>query len=155
MNEKVTRTVLSVLRSLIVVVGAGLSVIVAMKSTGGETIDEGISNYGTWLDGALVISEVAMIACAAAAVIFGLIYFLGNIKSKMASLYGVLAFAGLAIVSFFVLSGNEVLSVYKEAGELVSPEISQMTGGGLILVYLLSAAALVAIVWTEVGRFFK
>lgn len=155
MNDKGLQLGLSILRSLIIVIGAGLCILIAVKADGDESIDMGIANYGGMLDIAIYITNIVGVLCAAAAVIFGVIYFVNNLKGNMGSLIGIIAFVVLALVSFFVLSGNEVLKVYQSNDQVVTPMISQASGGGLILVYILSFIAIGAIVWTEVSKMIK
>lgn len=152
MKDKALRTGLGILRTAIIVIGGIFALIVMTKSAGEETYMEGMDAYGSALNTLYSLTLIAMIVCAAAAVVFGLVYFLLNLKSRMGTLIGVVAFIVLGLISVYVLADSTVLAAYEKSGISVSESTSQLSGGGLMLVYLLGAIAILAIVWTEAKK---
>jgi hypothetical protein len=155
MNDKTLRLILGIVRSAIIAIGAILLISIANNSGTDETFSEGIERYGATLDLVYTLTLVALLICAAAAVLFGLVFFLTNIKQRLATLGGVIVFGGLALISFYVLADDTVLRAYESSGISVSPEESRFAGGGMYLVYLLGGGAILAIIWAEVSRIFK
>jgi hypothetical protein len=91
-----------------------------------------------------------------AAVIFGIVFFVMNIKKRMGMLIGLVAFVLIALVSFYGLASDEIYpALLKIQDEVVTPKISQFSGGGLIMTYILGGVAIVTILWAEVSKIFK
>ncbi|MFT4779351.1 MAG: magnesium-transporting ATPase (P-type) [Flavobacteriales bacterium] len=154
MMDSVLRISLSVLRSVIIVIGAVLCIMIVAKSGSEEMYVEGMANYGTLLNIVYWMTIVVGLLCAAAAVIFGIIFFFSNIKKNMGMLVGITAFVVLALISTFVLADGSINDAWRVDGGVTTTE-SLLGGGGIMLSYLLGAIALGAIAWTEVSRFFK
>lgn len=155
MNDKKLRLGLGILRSLIIAFGAILLISIANVSEGEESYNEGMALYGGSLDMVYLLTVVALVICAAAAILFGLVFFLTNIKQQMTTLIGILGFIVIALISFYGLADDTVLRAYEASGEAVSAEESRFAGGGMYMVYLLGGGAILAIVWAEVSKLFK
>ncbi|MGB0150618.1 MAG: hypothetical protein ACPF87_06990, partial [Flavobacteriales bacterium] len=65
--------------------------------------------YGALLDNLFYIIYAVGIACGAAAILFGLYFFVTNLKERMGTLMGIGAFAVIGLVSFYVLADSTVL----------------------------------------------
>lgn len=155
MNDKKLRLGLGILRSLIIAFGAVLLIAIANVSGGEESYEEGIALYGGSLDMVYLLTLVALVICAAAAVLFGVVFFLTNIKQRMTTLIGIVGFIIIALISFYGLADDTVLRAYEASGESVTNEESRFAGGGMYMVYLLGGGAILAIVWAEVSKLFK
>jgi len=92
-----------------------------------------------------------LVVAGGAALIFGLFHFLGNIKKNMPTLIAVIVFAVLAFVCYSLSSG-EVLNSYDDD---ITPTASRLSETGLLIMYILIIAAVIAAVVGEVSRFFK
>lgn len=155
MNDKKLRLGLGILRSLIIAIGAILLISIANLSGGEETYEEGMALYGGSLDMVYLLTLIALVICAAAAVLFGVVFFLSNIKQRMTTLIGLVGFIVIALISFYGLADDTVLRAYEASGESVSTEESRFAGGGMYMVYLLGGGAILAIIWAEVSKLFK
>lgn len=155
MNDKSLRLGLGIFRSLIIALGALLLIAIANKSGTDETFTEGMERYGTSLDMVYLLTLIALVICAASAVLFGLAFFFSNIKQRITTLAGVVVFVLVGIISFYVLADDTVLRAYESSGIKVTPEESRFAGGGMYMVYLLGGGAILSIIWAEVSRFFK
>jgi len=150
---------LSGLRLGIISLGVILVAIIIGKSTGDESFVEGEANYGIYLDWMFYIIYSVGIACAAAAVLFGVYTFVMNLvndfKSQLGTLAGISVFAIIGLVSYFLLADGTVLNAYEVSGIAVSESESIFAGGSMIYVYLLFVVAAASIVWSEVSSIFK
>lgn len=152
MKDNVLRTGLGILRLIIIVLGGALALMIMTKSGGEETYAEGMEAYGGSLDTIYSLTLIALVVCAAAAVLFGIVYFFMNLKSRMGSLIGIIAFAVIALISIYGLADSTVLAAYEKSGITVSESESMLSGGGIIFVYVLGALAIGTIVWTEAKK---
>ena len=155
MDNKILKIILSVFRGAVIAVGGLLCVIIAAKSVSDETYVEGMASYGNYLNIVYGLTLVLGIMCVIAAVAFGIVYFLGNIRGNMGMLVGVIGFLVIALVSIYGLAGDEIIDAYTRSGVSLTPEVSRLAGGGIIIVYILTGIAVLSIVWTEVSRIFK
>lgn len=155
MKDKGLRIGLGILRTVIIAAGAILLVMVANKSGTEESYTEGMERYGAQLDLVYNLTLAALVLCAAAAILFGIGFFLLNIKQRIASLVGILVFGVIGLISFFGLADGTVLRAYESSGISVSEGESLFAGGGLYFVYLLGAGAILSIIWAEVSRLVK
>jgi len=157
--DKVIKILLAILRVLIIVIGLGTCAYIIANSNSDEGMLEGMANYGGALNLAYYTTLVVMVLCVVFALAFGVIFFILNIKKKMGMLIGIIAFLVIVAVSMFVLGDATMtpdLVKLNEGNEsVVTPFISQFSGGGLYLVYILGALAIIAIVWTEVSSLVK
>ena len=155
MGDKGIRLGLSVLRMAIIAAGVALSVMITSRSGSDETFVEGLERYGSLLDNLFYIIYIVGIAAGAAAILFGLMFFVANIKEKVGALVGILVFAVLGLLSFYSLADDTVLRAYEASGITVTPGESLFAGGGLYFVYLLGGLSILAIVVAEISRVFK
>lgn len=155
MGDKGIRLGLSVLRIAIIAAGVALSVMITSRSGSDETFVEGLERYGSLLDNLFYIIYIVGIAAGAAAILFGLMFFVANIKEKVGALVGILLFAVLGLLSFYSLADDTVLRAYEASGITVTPGESLFAGGGLYFVYLLGGLSILAIVVAEISRVFK
>ena len=155
MEDKTIKSVLSAVRMLVIVAGALLCVMITSKSGTDETFVEGQERYGLLLDNLFYIIYAVGIACAAAALLFGLYFFGANLKERRGTLMGVGAFALLGLISFYGLADRSVLQAYEVSGITVTEGESWFAGGGMYFVYLLGLAAIAAIVVAEVNKAIK
>lgn len=155
MNDKTLRVSLGIVRSVIIAVGSILLIIIAQKSGTDETYNDGMARYGSQLNLVYNLTLVALAVCALAAVAFGLIFFISNIKQRLSTLLGIVGFVAIGLISFYVLADGTVLRAYEVSGISVSEGESAFAGGGIYMVYILGILALAAIVWAEVSKIFK
>ena len=155
MGDKGLRLGLSGLRIAVIVAGILLSYLITSRSGSDETFVEGQERYGALLDGLFYIIYFVGIACAAAAITFGLIFFVSNIKEKMGTLAGVVGFLILGLISFYVLADDTVMRAYEASGITVTTGESMFAGGGLYFVYLLGGLSILTIVAAEVRSALK
>ena len=155
MGDKTIKTVLSAVRMLVIVAGALLCIMITSKSGADETFVEGQERYGALLDNLFYIIYAVGVACGAAALLFGLYFFVTNIKDRMGTLVGVAGFLVLGLVSFYVLADSTVLRAYEASGITVTEGESMFAGGGMYFVYLLGLAAIASIVVAEVNKAIK
>lgn len=155
MNDKTLRVSLSILRSVIIAVGSILLLMIAQKSGTDETYNDGMANYGGQLDLVYNITLVALALCVIAALGFGILFFLTNIKQRLTTLLGIVGFVVIGLISFYVLADGTVLKAYETGGVTVTEGESIFAGGGIYMTYILGAIALGAIIWAEVSKIFK
>jgi len=155
MNDKTLRVSLGILRSVIIAVGSILLIMIAQNSGTDETYNDGMANYGTQLDLVYTITLIALALCIVAALAFGLVFFLSNIKQRLTTLLGIVGFVVIGLISFYVLADGTVLKAYETGGATVTEGESIFAGGGIYMTYILGVIALGAIVWAEVSKIFK
>jgi hypothetical protein len=155
MGDKGLRLGLSGFRIAVIVAGILLSYLITSRSGSDETFVEGQERYGGLLDGLFYIIYFVGALCAAAAIIFGLIFFVANIKEKMGTLGGIIGFLILGLISFYVLADDTVLRAYEASGITVTAGESMFAGGGLYFVYLLGGLSILTIVAAEVRSALK
>lgn len=88
MGDKGLRLGLSGIRIAVIVAGILLSYMITSRSGSDETFVEGQERYGALLDGLFYIIYFVGIACAAAAIIFGLIFFCSKHQSQTGDVAG-------------------------------------------------------------------
>ncbi len=155
MGDKGLRIGLSILRIAIIVAGAALTWVILSNSVSEETWQEGNESYGQYLDQLFYIIYAVGIVAGAAAVLFGLAFFLMRFREKIGTLIGVVGFVLVGLVSFYQLSDSTVLRAYEASGITVTEGESWFAGGGLWYVYLLGLISIASILWAEVSRIFK
>lgn len=138
MNEKALNTGLSILSAVIMILGLVFGLII-------------MSGNNVVIDSALYLSYVVLIASVAIAIIFGLIYFLSNIKGNMSLLIGLVALVVIGIISYS-MGSSEVKPDYVPG---ITPNESKLSEAGIIFTYFLLIGAVVAAIWGEVVRLFK
>ena len=100
----------------------------------------------------LYLAYGLIIICAAAAVILPLINAVGDPGALVKSGIGVGALLLVFLISW-AISGSEVLPSYTLHG--VDTGLSKFVGGTLTMMYLLSAIAIIGIVYTEISKMIK
>jgi hypothetical protein len=129
------------------------------NSVADESTIEGNANYGGYLDSMFYLIYAVGIACAASALIFGVVSFvtksITDFKSQIGTLVGISVFITIGLVSYFALADSAVLDAYEISGITVSPSESIFAGGSMIYVYILSLSAVSVVIWAEVSSIFK
>ncbi len=87
-------------------------------------------------------------------IVMPLLKSLDDPKGLMKSGLGVLGLAVLFFICYF-LSGNEVLPKFEGAPFNLTPGLSQLIGGMLVMTYVLSLITIAAIVVTELTKAVK
>ncbi|MGB0423717.1 MAG: hypothetical protein ACPGED_05325 [Flavobacteriales bacterium] len=157
--DKVIKILLAIFRVLIIVIGLGTCAYIIANSNTDEGMVEGMASYGGALNLAYYTTLIVMVLCVFFALAFGIVYFILNIKKKMGMLIGIVAFLVIVAISMFVLGDPTITPDLVKLNDgdtsAVTPFISQASGGGLYLVYILGGLAMLAIVWTEVSSLVK
>lgn len=138
MTAKTLDTVLTVIAFIIGVAGLILGIRI-------------MSGYEDVIGTAIWLVFGLMILAGGAAVLFGLIQLLTNLKRNMSLLIGLIGFAVLAFICYN-LASDEVLKTY---GEGITPSTSKFSGMGLMVMYVLVIGALALAIIGEVVRIFK
>jgi hypothetical protein len=89
---------------------------------------------------------------ALAAIILPLINSIGNPKTLLKSLVGIVLILILFAIAY-VISGNEVTATYSKFG--VDAGMSKYVGASLITMYLLVVISIVGIFFTEISKIFR
>ncbi len=147
MDNKKLDTVLTIIAFIVGVAGIILGIVI-MGTPEDEHFDPGFQSLVT---GTIQFTNILLLIAAAAAILFGLYYFLTNIKRNIPLLIGILVFVVIGIVSYS-LAGDAVPSQY--ADEL-SAQTSKLSGAGLGIMYVLLIIALLSAVIGEISRIFK
>jgi len=147
MDNKKLGTVLTVIAFIIGVAGIILGIAI-MGTPEEEHYDPG---FQSMVSGTIQFTNVLLIIAAAAAILFGLYYFVTNIKKNIPLLIGILVFVVIGIVSYS-MAGDAVPA--RVADEL-TPQTSKLSGAGLGVMYVLLIIALLSAVIGEISRIFK
>lgn len=99
---------------------------------------------------ALTLTYIALVACAVAALGFGIFLFLSNIKNNKKGLISLVAFAAIILIAYATASSD--IPAIKES---VTAGTVKMVGGGLGAFYVLLIGAVGAIVFAEVSKLIK
>jgi len=103
-----------------------------------------------YVSAAFGLTYVAFAICAAAAIGFGLYQFITNIKNNKGGLYGIIAFVVVIILSYLLASSDAV-----GVKEAIDPSTARWVGAGLIAFYILVAATIGTIIYTEIRKITK
>lgn len=147
MDNKKLDTVLTIIAFIIGVAGIILGIMI-MSTPEDEHFDPGFQSL---VAGTVQFTNVLVVICAAAAILFGLYYFATNIKRNIPLLIGVLVFVVIAIVSYS-MAGDSVSAQFADE---ITPQTSRMSGAGLGVMYVLLIVAALAAVIGEISRIFK
>ncbi len=139
-----------------VILGISLFLIISLLSN----LDSNMANesMSTWISTNLYWTYVLLgIACVAALVLeFG--NTISDKKALKGSLIG-LGFMGGVILISYLFSDSAIPKFYGAekfvADGTITPNIMLWTGTGLIATYILSAIALLAIVWSSISSIFR
>ena len=99
---------------------------------------------------ALSLTYIALIACAVAAIGFGVYLFLSNIKNNKTGLISLGAFAAIILIAYATAS-SDIPAIKQQ----VTEGTVKMVGGGIVAFYILLIGAVGAIVYAEVSKLFK
>jgi len=159
MDAKKVNSLLKIVRISIMLLGVLLLMAIVGNSVADESTIEGNANYGGYLDSMFYLIYAVGIACAASALIFGVVSFvtksITDFKSQIGTLVGISVFITIGLVSYFALADSAVLDAYEISGITVSPSESIFAGGSMIYVYILSLSAVSVVIWAEVSSIFK
>lgn len=138
MENKTLNTVLSIVAFLIGIIGLimGIAIMVGYESVIGPSI---------------TLAMVVMGVAAVIAVLFGIFHFIANIKQNIPMLIGVVVFIIIAIICYNLASGE----VLKNYGPDVTESASKLSGAGILLMYVMIIAAVIAALIGEISRIFK
>lgn len=110
-----------------------------------------MEDYG-WVGGALYIMYILLFVAIASAVILPIIKSLSEPKTLIRSGIGV----GIILVLFvvcYLIADDTVLK--NKAYEGISENTSKMIGASLLMLYIMFFGAIIAVVYSEVSKFFK
>ncbi|MFT6845744.1 MAG: putative membrane channel-forming protein YqfA (hemolysin III family) [Flavobacteriales bacterium] len=99
---------------------------------------------------ALGITYIAMLIATVAAVGFGVKMFIEKAKESKETLYGVLGFIGLILISYLIASSDVM-----DHWTVVSGSVSKIVGAGLWLLYFLLFGAIGSIIYVEARKILK
>lgn len=105
-----------------------------------------------FVDIAIIISYVLLGLAVLAAIILPLINSLGNPKSLLQGLMGIVFIIILYGIAY-AISGNEVTATFSKFG--VDAGMSKFVGASLITMYLLVVISIIGILFTEISKIFK
>jgi hypothetical protein len=136
MDMKKLGTGLTGLSFLIIVIGLFLTIRIA-------------SGYEASISPSLYLVYGCMIVAGGAAIIFGLVQLLTNLKKNMSLLIGIIGFIVLAFICYSIASND--ITGYED----ITATTSQLSGAGLMLMYVLVVGAVFLAIIGEVVRIFK
>lgn len=102
----------------------------------------------------LYVSYLLIALGVVLAIIMPLIKSMGNPKSLLKTVVGIIGIAILFIIAYSI-SSNEVLPKFEADPFNLTPGGSQLVGGFLITTYILFIFAIVGIVFTEFNKIIK
>lgn len=153
MENQGMKTGLGIARIVIAVIGVILCGLIISNADSEMPVGEAMVVQGGNLDGALWITYILVVLCAAAAVVYGLVNVIRNPKGNMGSVLGVVGMVVVFLIAYYGIADGSVTD--KQAAEGVTSSISLMTGAGLMVLYVVTIITLVTVVWAEVSRIFK
>ncbi len=126
---------------------------------------ENTSDVMPYIDGSMGMVWAALILCAAVALLFGIYQFVSNIGKNKGGLIGLVAFAGILLVSWGALAKTQLADYQTyRGGKFIDPEVNyngltdfwlKVSEGGMYAVYILVAATVLAIIVAEVTKIIK
>ncbi len=138
MENKTLNVGLNVLAFVIGIVGLFLSIRIMI-------------GYEDVIGTALWLVYILMIVAGGVAILFGIIGLFTNLKRNMPLLMGLVGFAVIALIAYNVAS-DDVLRSY---GPDITPQVSQLSGMGIIVMYVMLVIAVVVAILGEIMRLFK
>jgi hypothetical protein len=97
----------------------------------------------------LIITYIMLGIATLTAIVFPVIFLIQDPKKAKNSLFGVLGLGVIFLVAY-LLSSNEV---YEEAK--ISATVSQLVGGGIIMLYITLGIAVITAIYSEIARILK
>ncbi|WP_250633008.1 hypothetical protein [Rhodoflexus caldus] len=110
-----------------------------------------MEDYG-WVGGALYIMYILLFVAIASAVILPIIKSLSEPKTLIRSGIGVGIILVLFVVCYLIADGTVLKN---KAYEGISENTSKMIGASLLMLYVMFFGAIIAVVYSEVSKFFK
>lgn len=105
-----------------------------------------------WIDILLYVGYGLIFLAVGSAIIFPLIQGLKNPKGLVKSLIGVGALVVLFVIGYS-LSSSAVTNSWAAKG--ITESVSKLVGAGLIMFYIVLAAAAIGLIYSEVSKAFK
>ncbi|NNC83408.1 MAG: hypothetical protein HKN79_07510 [Flavobacteriales bacterium] len=146
MDTKTAGLIGTIVKVAIALAGAVLCFLIMANSSDIEAGDD-----QSYVNGALTVTYIAMLLCVGAALLFGLVYFLKNIRNSKGLLFGLVGLAVVAFVSYSLSDAQaspELMAKYSES-------TLQMSGAGIYLTLLLLGIGVAAALFSEVTKIFK
>lgn len=152
MSEK---TVGIISKGLMYLVGAVGVLFVLLTFANWDSVASNRDEIDGYVGAAMYVCYIGFILAALIGIGFGAYHFLANIKKSKGTLVGVLVFAVVLVISYF-LASDEVLRSYAMGdGSAPSPELVKVSGAGIIAFYLFGLLAIAAAIFAEISRLFK
>lgn len=152
MSEK---TVNIIAKGLMYIVGVVGVIFVLLTFINWDSVAGNRAEIDDYVGAAMYVCYIAFVLAAIIGVGFGIFHFLTNLKQAKGTLIGLLVFAAVLVVSYFIAS-DEVLRAYSLGdGSAPSPELVKISDAGIISFYILGLLAIAAAVFAEVSRLFK
>jgi len=102
-----------------------------------------MTNYG------IIICYILLAVATLAAVVFPIIQLAQNPKNAKGALVGIGALVVVVGISYILAADNNPSNIE------ITADAAKQVGTGLYAFYLLSAVAIIAVVYSEVAKFFK
>ncbi len=102
-----------------------------------------------FIDIFLYVSYLLVLLAALGAIVLPLVNALGNPKTLIKSVSGVVILGVIFLVSYFI-AGNEVTAVYTKFD--INSTSSKVIGGVLITTYVLLVVAMISIIFSEISK---
>ncbi|MCS6968727.1 MAG: hypothetical protein RMJ44_08155 [Cytophagales bacterium] len=110
-----------------------------------------MEDYG-WVGWALYLMYILLFVAIAAAIILPIIKSLDQPKTLIRSGIGI----GILLLIFFIcyaIADDTVLQ--NKAYEGITPSTSKLVGAALLMLYVMFFGAIIAVVYSEISKFFK
>jgi uncharacterized membrane protein YuzA (DUF378 family) len=138
-----TDTINKILQIGLVVILAISAILFVLFYINGESMTDTVL---TWAYVLFVFTILLLIG-------FPIAFFIKNPKSGLRILYVIVGFAVLYFISYSFASDATNSVIYEKAK--VTPAISKMIGGGLIMTYILVGISILSLVASSIVKFFK
>jgi len=148
MDTKTAGIISTALKLIVGIIGVILCVMIISN---GESI-EAYGEETKFVDYAIYLVYFGMAIAIGAALLFGLVYFVTNIKKSLGAVVGLLGMAVIAGISYGIAKGD-LTENYISAG--VTESVSKLSGMGIWAVGILLAIAIAAVILGEVRNLAK
>ena len=102
----------------------------------------------------IIITYILAVLAIAAIAFFALKALVVNIREQAVSLVGAGVIALVFVVAYLISGSNDVSMSFFEKTE-TNPALSKLIGSGLIMLYLMTAAVFIAIIYAQITKIFK
>lgn len=96
---------------------------------------------------------ILLILTIAISIISPIIFYIKNPSKAKTVLTGIIIFAILFVIAYFLASGNIEGDIYKKYA--ITESSSQFIGAMLITTYIIGGLAILAIIYASIAKFFK